>query len=146
MFECKVTKKYTIEGVFFNTIKTSNGRTYPKDVIEKAIDDYIPTVVKGMSFGMLGDIESVNINLDRVSHVIKGFSHNPDDSFTAWGEVLNTPMGLILQSLIDANVKIWLIPSGIGMINDGIVSDYKLHSINIINKPSSLREELKDEE
>jgi hypothetical protein len=66
-------KKYVIEGIFAQAnAKNRNGRIYPLDVMESAIEKYNNTQVsKGRAVGELNHPEGPTVNLDKVSHKIE---------------------------------------------------------------------------
>ena len=47
-----------------------NGRTYPKNILEREADNYKKAIAKGLSTSELNHPESSLIDLDRVSHII----------------------------------------------------------------------------
>ena len=77
--ECIVEKKengeknYRIEGVFAQAdTKNRNGRIYPHDVMEQAVDKYnTDQVMTKRSVGELNHPEGPTVNLDKVSHLIQ---------------------------------------------------------------------------
>jgi len=55
--------------------RNRNGRIYTQHVLESAVNKYITEYIKeGRGFGELGHPESPQLNLDRVSHMMKSLS------------------------------------------------------------------------
>ena len=65
-------KNYKIRGIFMQAdIKNRNGRVYPMEVLQNEVIKYNKNFIKEKrAFGELGHPEGLNINLDRVSHMI----------------------------------------------------------------------------
>lgn len=110
-------KKYFIEGIFLQTNKTNrNNRMYMKETLEKEVKRYNEEyVLKNRAFGELGHPDTPSINLDRVSHMIKDLRLEGDD-FIGKAEIINTPFGNIVKSLIDAGAQLGVSSRGLGSI------------------------------
>lgn len=117
--ESKATKqkRYFIEGIFLQTNKTNrNNRMYQKETLEREVKRYNEEyVAKNRAFGELGHPDTPSINLDRVSHMIKDLRMEGDD-FVGKAEVINTPFGNIVKSLIDAGAQLGVSSRGLGSI------------------------------
>ena len=84
-----------------------NGMIYPKDVIEKAIQDYNN---KEYKFGEIGDnITSLNVDLQHISHKVNEIKLK-DDNLCVNIELLDTPSGNIAKELINAGHKLNIKP------------------------------------
>lgn len=136
-------KRYAIEGIFAQSEATNrNGRCYPKPVMEKAIGTYVDTQVKEKrSVGELNHPEGPTINLDKVSHLITELSFQKNDVIGK-ATVLNTPMGQIVQGLLDGGVRLGVSTRGMGSLvresNRMVVSDdFVLNTIDIVQDPSA---------
>ena len=90
-------KNVIIEGIFMQAeSKNRNGRVYPRDVMESAVNKYVTEQVsKGRAVGELNHPEGPTINLDKVSHRITELSW---DGNNVMGKalVLDTPVGPIV--------------------------------------------------
>ncbi len=111
---------------------TVNGRIYPREVVEKAIEEYMSSEAH---FGELDHPENLNINLDRVSHkVIDTFITDKGD-WMARIEILKTPMGEVLEQLIANGILPKLDPRSTGIISeDFVVSDLQIVAIDVISE------------
>jgi hypothetical protein len=93
---------------------------------------------KRMSRGLLGELcpttVSSNIDLTKVSHKITNLSLE-NGAVHATIEVLKTPMGNILQNLLDAGVEPKFAVRGYGYVGaNGTVHNFQLVSIDVVNK------------
>lgn len=110
-------KRYFIEGVFLQTERTNrNNRMYKREIVEKEVKRYNEDyVAKNRAFGELGHPDTPSINLDRVSHIIKELRAD-GDNFIGKAEVISTPFGNIVKSLIDAGAQLGVSSRGLGSI------------------------------
>lgn len=96
--------EYYIEGVFLQSeIKNRNGRIYPREVMARAVEDYKREYVdKQRAYGELEHPQSLNINLDRISHLITDIYQDPNDDrlWRAKAKLLDTPCGRIAKAIL----------------------------------------------
>ena len=90
-----------------------NGRIYPIHVLEREVRNYQKFIVENRALGELDHPDSSVVNLKNVSHVIREAYL---ESGTVYGvvELLDTPSGKILQSLVDSGVKLGISSRGVG--------------------------------
>lgn len=103
------------EGIFLTADQpTANGSIYPKETIQKALEEYQKTIDKCRAFGELNS-SSANILVDgsTSSHVVEEIKQD-GDSFIAKVRILETESGKQLQNLINAEVPMKLVSKGIG--------------------------------
>jgi hypothetical protein len=136
-------KKYVIEGIFAQAnAKNRNGRIYPLDVMESAIEKYNNTQVsKGRAVGELNHPEGPTVNLDKVSHKIEKLQIEGNDVMGK-ATVLDTPMGMIVQGLLEGGVQLGVSTRGMGSLqqqSDAMVvkNDFLLNAIDIVQDPSA---------
>ena len=136
-------KKYIIEGVFAQAnAKNRNGRVYPMEVMEGAIGKYNDTQVsKGRAVGELNHPEGPTVNLDKVSHKIEKLQFEGNDVMGK-ATVLDTPMGQIVQGLLEGGVQLGVSTRGMGSLerrNDAmyVKPDFILNAIDIVQDPSA---------
>jgi len=137
-------KSYFIEGVFMQSdIKNRNGRVYPTSVLVKEATRYNKEFVEAnRAMGELGHPEGPQLNLDRVSHIIKEMKI---DGKNIWGraKVMDTPYGKIVKNMIDEGVKFGVSSRGVGSLKptkDGInevQNDFNLAAVDIVADPSA---------
>jgi len=136
-------KQYMIEGIFMQAeSKNRNGRIYPKNVMEKAVDKYMTEQVsKGRAVGELNHPDGPTINLDKVSHKITELKWEGND-VVGKAQILNTPMGQIVEGLMDGGVRLGVSSRGMGsLVNRGgtnyVGEDFQLATVDIVQDPSA---------
>ena len=136
-------KKYIIEGVFAQAeMKNRNGRIYPKPIMEKAINMYNEKQVsKGRAVGELNHPEGPTVNLDKVSHKIESLEFKGNDVMGK-ATVLDTPMGRIVEGLLEGGVQLGVSTRGMGSLmqqNNAMVvkDDFILNAIDVVQDPSA---------
>src|SRR5210317_1540772 len=136
-------KSYSIEGVFMSAEqKNRNGRIYPKDVMEGAVNKYnVEQVQKGRAVGELNHPEGPTVNLDKVSHKIESLKWQGND-VVGKATILETPMGQIVKGLLDGGVKLGVSTRGMGSLqrsNDAMIvkGDFLLNAVDIVQDPSA---------
>ena len=118
-------KNYKIKGIFMQAdIKNRNGRVYPMEVLEKEVRRYTKeNIAQKRAFGELGHPEGPTINLERASHMITSLA--PDGkNFIGEAKILKTPMGKIVESLMDEGAKLGVSSRGIGSLNQKNGANY----------------------
>lgn len=110
-------KNYFIEGVFLQSeLKNRNGRMYPKAVLQREVARYNKDYIKeNRAIGELGHPDTPTINYDRASHKIISLIENGND-FIGKAKILDTPMGKIVKTLMDEDVKIGVSSRGMGSL------------------------------
>tara|TARA_Y100000004_G_scaffold62243_1_gene69684 strand:+ start:9256 stop:9900 length:645 start_codon:yes stop_codon:yes gene_type:complete len=137
-------KNIFIEGIFMQAEKKNrNGRVYPKKTLFGAVEKYISEQVKpGRAVGELDHPEGPTINLDKVSHKITELKFMGDD-VVGKAQILKTPMGQIVEGLIEGGVKLGVSSRGMGTVEsakDGmniVKDDYILATVDIVQDPSA---------
>ena len=139
----KGNKKYAIEGVFMQAEqKNRNGRIYPKDVMESALNKYnTEQVSKGRAVGELNHPEGPTVNLDKVSHKIEKLDWKGND-VVGKATILETPMGQIVKGLLDGGVNLGVSTRGMGSLERRgdamyVKDDFLLNAVDIVQDPSA---------
>ena len=138
-------KSMFIEGIFLQgDIQNRNGRMYPMNTLRREVQRYNESFVdSGRAVGELGHPEGPTVNLDRVSHKIVSLKES-GSNFVGKAKLINTPMGVIAQKLIDEGVKLGVSSRGLGTLavnEDGIKvvsDDFMLATAaDIVSDPSA---------
>jgi hypothetical protein len=122
--------------------KNRNGRIYPRDVMEGAVNKYVTEQVQnGRAVGELNHPEGPTVNLDKVSHKIEKLDWSGND-VVGKATILNTPMGKIVEGLLEGGVKLGVSTRGMGSLqrlNDAMVvkPDFLLNAVDIVQDPSA---------
>ena len=132
-------KDLYMAGLFIQgDVKNQNGRIYPKHEISKAVESVRTRLSKGETvMGELDHPEELQINLDRVSHIITDM-HTDDSNGLGKLKIIETPMGNIAKALLKAGAKLGVSSRGSGKVNEsGIVSDFDIVTVDIVAQPSA---------
>jgi hypothetical protein len=136
-------KNYFIEGVFMQSNKKNrNGRVYEKATLENAVEKYVAEQVKtGRAVGELNHPEGPTVNLDKVSHKINDL-HWQGNDVVGKASILKTPMGKIVEGLLEGGVKLGVSSRGMGSLvsKNGaqyVGDDFMLSTIDIVQDPSA---------
>ena len=110
-------KSHFIEGVFLQSeLKNRNGRMYPAATMAKEVARYNNEYIsKNRAYGELGHPNGPTINLERVSHMIKGL-HQEGNNWIGKAKVLDTPYGNIVKNLIDEGAQLGVSSRGMGTL------------------------------
>jgi len=118
-----------------------NGRIYPIHVLEREVRNYQKFIVENRAMGELDHPDSSVVNLKNVSHVVRE-AHL--ESGTVYGtiELLDTPSGKILQSLVDSGVKLGISSRGVGSTKKQgdyhiVQDDFQLICWDYVSEPST---------
>ena len=137
------TKGYVIEGIFMQADRANrNGRIYESKIMKSAVEKYVREQVKtGRAVGELNHPEGPSINLDKVSHRITDL-HFEGADVIGKASILNTPMGKIVQGLLEGGVQLGVSSRGMGSLveRNGVMyvqDDFMLSTVDIVQDPSA---------
>jgi hypothetical protein len=139
LLESEDGKDLVMAGLFIQgEVKNQNGRVYPQDEIRRAVESVRQRLSKGETvLGELDHPEELQINLDRVSHIITDM-HCDDADGMGKLKIIDTPMGNIARSLLKAGAKLGVSSRGSGNVNEsGRVSDFDIVTVDIVAQPSA---------
>jgi len=132
-------KSLYMKGIFIEgDVRNQNNRIYTKEEIHTAVKA-INEKIKG-GYSVLGEADhpdDLNINLDRVSHMI---TEMDTDGANGIGKLklLPTPMGNICKTLIESGCHLGVSSRGSGNVDDkGIVKDFEIITVDIVANPSA---------
>ena len=128
-----------LSGIFMQAdIKNRNGRLYPITEITAAVQGAKQRIKE--SNGIMGELDhpqSLNINLDRVSHVITELDVSGSNAMGK-AKLLNTPMGNIAKELVKSGVALGVSSRGAGAVNEsGGVTGFNFVTVDIVAQPSA---------
>ena len=121
-------------------VRNANQRVYPVNEIGRAVKTLNDQLSNGYS--VLGEVdhpEGLNINIDRVSHMI---TECWMDGANGYGKlkILPTPMGNLVKTMLEAGVKLGVSSRGSGNVSeDGSneVSDFEIITVDVVAQPSA---------
>lgn len=124
--------------------KNQNGRIYPREILEREIENYVNGPVKeSRALGELDHPESSVINLQNVSHNITKVYWEGDDVMGEV-EILSTPAGNILKELFRNGITVGISSRGMGSVKDNmsegtveVQDDFELLCWDFVSTPST---------
>lgn len=132
-------KSLYMKGIFIEgDVRNQNNRIYSKDEIHRAVKAINEKIKKGYSvLGEADHPDDLNINLDRVSHIITEMDINGNNGIGKL-KILPTPMGNICKTLLESGVKLGVSSRGSGNVNEsGHVKDFEIITVDIVANPSA---------
>lgn len=119
-------------------IKNQNGRVYPSTEIRRAVENIRSKLDEEQTIlGELDHPEELQINLDRVSHMITDMYLEGANGYGKL-KILNTPMGNIARALLTGGAKLGVSSRGSGNVdNSGNVSEFDIVTVDIVAQPSA---------
>jgi hypothetical protein len=122
-------------------VKNANQRVYPVNEIQRAVSTLNDQITGGYS--VLGEVdhpEGLNINLDRVSHMVNEMWMDGPNGYGKL-KVLPTPMGQLVKTMLESGVKLGVSSRGSGNVKEddgsGHVSDFEIITVDIVAQPSA---------
>lgn len=119
-------------------IRNANQRVYSSHEIGKAVKTLNEQITGGYS--VLGEVdhpEDLKINLDRVSHMITKMWMDGPNGYGKM-KLIPTPMGQIIQVMLESGVKLGVSSRGSGDVDDsGNVKDFEIITVDIVAQPSA---------
>ena len=121
-------------------VRNANQRVYPVNEIGRAVKTLNDQITGGYS--VLGEVdhpEGLNINIDRVSHMITETWMEGDNGYGKL-KILPTPMGNLVKTMLEAGVKLGVSSRGSGNVSEdgsGNVSDFEIITVDVVAQPSA---------
>ena len=121
-------------------VRNANQRVYPVNEIGRAVKTLNDQITEG--FSVLGEVdhpEGLNINIDRVSHMITECWMDGDNGYGKL-KILPTPMGNLVKTMLEAGVKLGVSSRGSGNVSEdgsGNVSDFEIITVDVVAQPSA---------
>ena len=121
-------------------VRNANQRVYPVNEIGRAVKTLSEQIAGGYS--VLGEVdhpEGLNINLDRVSHMISECWMDGDNGYGKL-KILPTPMGVLVKTMLENGVKLGVSSRGSGNVSEdgsGNVSDFEIITVDVVAQPSA---------
>lgn len=132
-------KDLFMQGIFIQgNVKNQNQRVYPVNEIARAVKTLKEKLNNNIDvLGEADHPDDLNINLERVSHMIIDMDMRGTDGIGKL-KVLPTPMGNICKTLLENGVKLGVSSRGSGNVDEsGNVSDFEIITVDIVANPSA---------
>tara|TARA_R100000664_G_scaffold33789_2_gene52026 strand:- start:1189 stop:1800 length:612 start_codon:yes stop_codon:yes gene_type:complete len=118
-----------------------NGRIYPKSVLEREMINYQKFINENRALGECDHPDTSVIELKNVSHIVRE-ARLDGANVVGTIELLDTPAGKILQSLVESGVTLGISSRGVGStINEGgnqiVQDDFQLICFDMVSEPST---------
>jgi len=118
-----------------------NGRVYPRKILEREVENYGKLVQERRALGELDHPEDSVINLKNASHLVTDVWWNGGDVMGKV-QVLNTPAGQVLKSLVESGVKLGISSRGLGSVRESqgktiVEDDFQLICFDFVSEPST---------
>jgi hypothetical protein len=134
-------KKCYISGLFLSNQSNKNNRRYSQEVLDEAVGNISDKLRTNSFYGELGHTDKMSIDPNRIAVMVKSLKRHPL-GYYGRSEVLNTPAGNTLKSILDAGGTMGVSSRGSGESKknrEGLfeVSNFKLISCDIVAEPST---------
>jgi hypothetical protein len=118
-----------------------NGRVYPSVILEREIRNYQKFIKENRALGELDHPDSSVVELKNASHNIKE-AYMEGNIVYGTVEILNTPSGKILQSLVESGVTLGISSRGVGSTKSQgnmqiVQDDFQLICWDFVSEPST---------
>lgn len=134
--------RYIMKGILqkANTLN-QNGRIYPMDILEREVRNYQKFIAENRALGELDHPESSVVELKNASHIVRE-AYMQGDVCYGKVEILNTPSGQILKSLVDSGVTLGISSRGVGSTrkqgdHQVVQDDFQLICWDFVTEPST---------
>ena len=134
--------RYIMRGILqkANTLN-QNGRVYPMDILEREVRNYQKFIAENRALGELDHPDSSVVELKNASHIVREAYMQGDICYGSV-EILDTPAGKILKSLVDSGVTLGISSRGVGSTRkEGdyqvVQDDFQLICWDFVTEPST---------
>ena len=118
-----------------------NGRIYPEPILSREVRNYQKFIQENRALGECDHPDSSVVELKNASHIVREAYMDGD---TCYGtvELLDTPSGKILQSLVESGVTLGISSRGVGSTKrdgdyDVVQDDFQLICWDFVSEPST---------
>tara|TARA_E500000331_G_C17083833_1_gene638118 strand:- start:247 stop:858 length:612 start_codon:yes stop_codon:yes gene_type:complete len=136
------TSRLTMKGILqkANTLN-QNGRVYPYEILEREVRNYQKFINENRALGELDHPDSSVVELKNASHIIKE-AYMDGDVCYGTVEILDTPSGKILKSLVSSGVTLGISSRGVGSTrregdHQVVQDDFQLICWDFVSEPST---------
>jgi len=118
-----------------------NGRVYPRSILEREVVNYQKLIKENRALGECDHPDSSVVELKNVSHIVREAYMDGDSVFGSI-EILDTPKGKIIQSLIESGVTLGISSRGVGSTRSQgetqvVQDDFQLICFDMVSEPST---------
>lgn len=133
--------KYYITGPYMMAEKQNqNGRIYSLDEMTKEVARYTNDMIKTRrAIGEMNHPQSTEVNPINACHVVTELKQN-GNYFIGKSQILDTPMGQLLKSLVKDKIQMGISTRGLGNLTESTegkkVSNFHLICLDVVHQPS----------
>ena len=134
--------RYIMRGILqkANTLN-QNGRVYPTEILQREVRNYQKFIAENRALGELDHPDSSVVELKNASHIVREAYMDGDICYGSV-EILDTPSGKILKSLVDSGVTLGISSRGVGSTRkEGdyqvVQDDFQLICWDFVTEPST---------
>jgi hypothetical protein len=119
-----------------------NGRVYPRPILEREVERYKALVKERKALGECDHPESSVVELKNASHLVTDIWWEGNEVHGKV-EILNTPSGNILRSLLESGITLGISSRGVGEVqkdghgNDVVDESFVLICFDMVSEPST---------
>lgn len=118
-----------------------NGRLYPRPILEREVRNYQKFIQENRALGECDHPDTSVVELKNASHIIRE-AYMDGDVCYGMVELLDTPSGKILQSLVESGVTLGISSRGVGSTrHEGeyqvVQDDFQLICWDFVSEPST---------
>jgi len=121
--------------------QNGNGRVYPRRILEREMSNYQKLIKERRALGELDHPDQAVINLANASHLVTESWWDGNDVMGKI-QILNTPSGKILRSLVESGVTLGISSRGMGSVTENaqgtiVEDDFNLVCYDMVSEPST---------
>jgi hypothetical protein len=135
-------KHLYIQGPFaVSEVKNKNGRIYAKSLLEKVVDKFNNDYIKpARALGEMNHPSRLSVDFERATHLITEMKQD-GNVWIGKARVLKTPMGRILEGLLESGVAIGVSTRGAGSLIEAngvktVGDDFMMTAVDVVSDPS----------
>ncbi len=118
-----------------------NGRVYPREILTREVRNYQKFIKENRALGECDHPDSSVVELKNASHIVRE-AYMEQDVCYGTVELLDTPSGKILQSLVESGVTLGISSRGVGSTRregdrDVVQDDFQLICWDFVSEPST---------
>jgi hypothetical protein len=118
-----------------------NGRIYPRSILEREVMNYQKLINENRALGECDHPDSSVVELKNVSHIVREAYMDGETVFGSI-EILDTPKGKIIQSLIESGITLGISSRGVGSTRRQgdtqiVQDDFQLICFDMVSEPST---------